>query len=185
MPGYDCDYGCLLVICEGSQRTSTAAPPLQAGSVGGADPRHSRPRPHRRDHRCRPAAARRRQLHGRARAGHYPAAELCCLPRPAEGVDAALPWRRHQEPAMKIAASATIFIHNGAPAGAWIMGAAGWVHIRANRFTPFASKRSIAPWLPSASRQSRQTTRQSLNQKPVNGLWPFTRLKVIARSLFD
>ena len=29
--------------------------------------------PHRRDHRCRPAAARRRQHHGRARAGHHPA----------------------------------------------------------------------------------------------------------------
>ena len=43
----------------------------QAGSVGGADPSHRRPRPHRRDHRCRPAAARRRQHHGRARAGHY------------------------------------------------------------------------------------------------------------------
>ena len=26
----------------------------QAGSVGGADPSHRRPRPHRRDHRCRP-----------------------------------------------------------------------------------------------------------------------------------
>ena len=45
----------------------------QAGSVGGADPSHRRPRPHRRDHRCRPAAARRRQHHGRARAGHHPA----------------------------------------------------------------------------------------------------------------
>src|SRR5271166_6605336 len=110
----------------------------QAGSVGGADPRHRRPRPHRRDHRCRPAAARRRQHHGRARAGHHPASgtvlrwgcgdhrirsarpgQVPCLartrraqaggarsphqqrerlPRPAEGVDAALPWRRHQEP---------------------------------------------------------------------------------------
>ncbi len=110
----------------------------QAGSVGGADPSHRRPRPHRRDHRCRPAAARRRQHHGRARAGHHPASgtvlrwgcgdhrlrsarpgQVPCLartrhaeaggaespyqqrerlPRPAEGVDAALPWRRHQEP---------------------------------------------------------------------------------------
>ena len=36
-------------------------------------PSHRRPRSHRRDHRCRPAAARRRQHHGRARAGHHPA----------------------------------------------------------------------------------------------------------------
>ena len=35
----------------------------QAGAVGGADPGHRRPRPHRCDHRCRPAAARRRQHH--------------------------------------------------------------------------------------------------------------------------
>ena len=101
-------------------------------------PSHRRPRSHRRDHRCRPAAARRRQHHGRARAGHHPASGTVlrwgcgdyrlrstrpgqvpclartrhaeaggarspyqqreCLPRPAEGVDAALPWRRHQEP---------------------------------------------------------------------------------------
>ena len=100
---------------------------------------HRRPRPHRRDDRCRPAAARCRQHHGRTRPGHYPASgtvlrwrrgdhrirsarpgQVPCLartrhaqaggarsphqqrerlPRPAEGVDAALPWRRHQEPA--------------------------------------------------------------------------------------
>ena len=86
----------------------------------------------------RPPAARRRQHHSRARAGHYPASRTVlrwrrgdhriraprpghvpCLartrhakaggarsphqqrervPRPAEGVDAALPWRRDQEP---------------------------------------------------------------------------------------
>jgi hypothetical protein len=64
-------------------------------------------RDRRRDHRCRPAAARRRHRHGRARAGHYPASRTLLRwrcgdhrirsARPAQGprlAGAARPGRR-------------------------------------------------------------------------------------------
>ena len=59
--------------------------------------------PHRRDHRCRPAAARRRQHHGRARARHRQDARSdrhCAKLHPRRTARALLHHRRSRQPAL-------------------------------------------------------------------------------------